>query len=109
MFLSAETRALSWNEPLFSWFSSNLHVAAALAERWYDVRLVVGDGEHTLRPGGNHGAVILPDALRRLWRSHAPDKQRERPGGRSRHDGARAERSAAAGGGPAVAARVARA
>jgi enterochelin esterase-like enzyme len=68
IFLSAETRDLSWNEPLFNWFSSNLHVAAALAERGYDVRLVVGDGEHTLRPGGNHGAVILPDALRWLWR-----------------------------------------
>jgi enterochelin esterase-like enzyme len=68
IFLSAETRDLHWNEPLFNWFSSNLRVAAALAERGYDVRLVVGDGEHTLRPGGNHGAVILPDALRWLWR-----------------------------------------
>jgi enterochelin esterase-like enzyme len=68
IFLGAETRDLHWNEPVFNWFSSNLHVAAALAERGYDVRLVVGDGEHTLRPGGNHGAVILPDALRWLWR-----------------------------------------
>ena len=37
------------------------------AESAYDVRLVVGDAEHTIEPGGNHGAVILPDALRWLW------------------------------------------
>jgi enterochelin esterase family protein len=68
IFLTAESRDLNWNEPEFNWFSSNLRVAAALAEQGYDVRLVVGDAEHTLRPGGNHGAVILPDALRWLWR-----------------------------------------
>jgi enterochelin esterase family protein len=50
-----------------NFFSSSLRVAAALAERGYDARLVVGDAEHTLEPGGNHGAVILPDALRWLW------------------------------------------
>jgi enterochelin esterase family protein len=69
IFLAAETHDLRWNEPDFNFFSSNLRVAAALAERGYDVRLVVGDAEHTLRSGGNHGAVILPDALRWLWRS----------------------------------------
>lgn len=69
IFLTAESRDLYWNEPDFNWFSSNLRIAAALAERGYDVRLVVGDAEHTLRPGGNHGAVILPDALRWLWRN----------------------------------------
>lgn len=69
IFLAAETRDAYYDEPLFNWFSSNLRVAAALAERGYDLRLVVGDGEHTLEPGGNHGAVILPDALRWLWRS----------------------------------------
>jgi enterochelin esterase family protein len=68
IFLQAATRDAYYNERLFNWFSSNLRVAAALAERGYDFRLVVGDGEHTLRPGGNQGAVILPDALRWLWR-----------------------------------------
>lgn len=29
-----------------NWFSSNLRVAAALVERGYDVRLVLGDGPH---------------------------------------------------------------
>jgi len=71
IFLTAETRDLHHDERVGNWFSSNLRVAAALAERGYDVRLVVGDGEHTLRPGGNHGAVILPDALRWLWRPAA--------------------------------------
>jgi enterochelin esterase family protein len=41
-----------------------LRIAAALAERGYDFRFVVGDGEHN----GNHDGVILPDALRWLWR-----------------------------------------
>jgi len=30
----------------------------------YDMRLVVGDGGHS----PNHGGVLLPDVLRRLWR-----------------------------------------
>jgi enterochelin esterase family protein len=42
----------------------NLRVAAALAQAGYGFRLVLGDGGH--RP--NHGGVLLPDALRRLWR-----------------------------------------
>lgn len=71
IFLTAETRDLNWNASRFNWLSSNLRVAAALAERGYDARLVLGDAEHTLEPGGNHGAVILPDALRWLWRDHA--------------------------------------
>jgi hypothetical protein len=39
-------------------------VAAALAERGYDLRFVLGDGGHD----ANHGGAILPDALRWLWR-----------------------------------------
>jgi len=70
IFVSAETRDIDWNEPVFNWFSSNLKLAAALAERGYAMRLVVGDAKHTLQPGGNHGAVILPDALRWLWSDH---------------------------------------
>ncbi|WP_129666166.1 hypothetical protein [Phytoactinopolyspora endophytica] len=38
--------------------------AAALAEAGYDFRLVLGDGGHS----PNHGGVLLPDALRWLWR-----------------------------------------
>jgi enterochelin esterase family protein len=64
IFLQAATRDLYWNEPEFNGFSTNLRVAAALAERGYDFRLVLGDGGHS----PNHGGAILPDALRWLWR-----------------------------------------
>ena len=42
----------------------NLRSAAALAEPGYDMRLVLGDGGHS----ANHGGVLLPDALRWVWR-----------------------------------------
>ena len=62
--LQAATRDLNWDAPEFNWFSTNLRMAAALTERGYDVRLVLGDGGHNL----NYCGVILPDALRWLWR-----------------------------------------
>jgi enterochelin esterase-like enzyme len=64
IWLHASTRDLNWDRPERNWLSANLQVAAALAERGYDFRLVVGDGGHD----GNHGGVLLPDALRWLWR-----------------------------------------
>ena len=64
VFLQAATRDLNWAAAEHNWFSANLRVAAALAERGYDLRLVVGDGGHD----PNHGGAILPDALRWLWR-----------------------------------------
>jgi enterochelin esterase-like enzyme len=64
IFLHTVTRDLNWNAREYNWFSENLQVAAALAEAGYDFRFVLGDGEH----GGNHSGVILPDALRWLWR-----------------------------------------
>jgi enterochelin esterase family protein len=63
IFLHAATRDLNWDKPQHNWLSANLLVAAALAERGYDFRLMLGDGAHD----GNHGGVILPDALRWLW------------------------------------------
>jgi enterochelin esterase-like enzyme len=57
-------RDLGWDEPEDNWLAANLEVAAALVRRGYDVRLVLGDGGHD----GNHGGVLLPDALRWLWR-----------------------------------------
>jgi enterochelin esterase-like enzyme len=66
VFLQATTRDLNWDAPELNWFSANLQVAAALAERGYDLRLVLGDGGHD----PNHGGAILPDALRWLWRRH---------------------------------------
>jgi enterochelin esterase family protein len=65
VFLQTATRDISFDEPeQYNFFSSNLRVAAALAERGYDLRLVVGDGGHS----PNHAGAILPDALRWLWR-----------------------------------------
>lgn len=65
IFLQAGHRDLHWNERERNWLAGNLRVAAALAEAGYDFRLVLGDGGHS----PNHGGVLLPDALRWLWRS----------------------------------------
>src|SRR5581483_11666415 len=64
IFQLAASRDLHWNSRLFNWFSANLQVAAALAERDYDFRIVLGDGGHDT----NHCGAILPDVLRWLWR-----------------------------------------
>ncbi|MEJ7831442.1 MAG: alpha/beta hydrolase-fold protein [Nocardioides sp.] len=64
IFLQAAHRDLAWNEPDFNWLAENLKVAAALAQGGYDFRLVLGDGEHNT----NHAGVLMPDALRWLWR-----------------------------------------
>ena len=64
VFLQVGHRDLGWDEPDDNWVAANLEVGAALLRRGYDVRLVLGDGGHD----GNHGGVLLPDALRWLWR-----------------------------------------
>jgi enterochelin esterase family protein len=64
IFLQAGHRDLRWNEPEHNWLSHNLRVAAALAEAAYDFRLVLGDGGHS----PNHAGVLIPDALKWLWR-----------------------------------------
>ena len=64
VFLHVGHRDLGWDEPEDNWLADNLLVAAALLRARYDTRLVVGDGAHT----SNHPGVLLPDALRWLWR-----------------------------------------
>lgn len=64
VFLEANRFDLRHDQRERNWYSENLLVAAALAERGYDHRLVLGDGGHS----PNHGGVVLPDALRWLWR-----------------------------------------
>lgn len=64
IYMQANRRDLNWSQPEHNWLSNNLLVAAALAERGYDHRLVLGDGGHS----PNHSGAILPDALRWLWR-----------------------------------------
>jgi enterochelin esterase-like enzyme len=67
IFMQAGHRDLGWNEPLAegNWLAENLRVAAALAEADYDFRLVLGDGGHN----PNHAGVLLPDALRWVFRT----------------------------------------
>ena len=68
IFLQAGHRDLGWDRPKLNWFASNLRVVAALAEAGYDVRLVLGDGGHD----PNHAGVLLPDALRWVFRDTRP-------------------------------------
>ncbi len=52
--------------PGWNWVIGNLNMAAALEEKDYDYKYVLGEGSHN----GNHGGAILPDALRWLWRDY---------------------------------------
>ncbi len=47
-----------------SWPINNRVMAEAFEFSGYDVKLVIGDEEHNMK----HGAAIVPDALRWLWR-----------------------------------------
>lgn len=47
-----------------SWPEANKAMAAALEAKGYDHKFVFGEGAHNSK----HGAAILPDALRWLWR-----------------------------------------
>jgi len=49
-----------------SWPETNKAMAAALKEKGYDHQFVFGKGTHNPK----HGASILPDALRWLWRDY---------------------------------------
>src|SRR5688500_5257363 len=49
-----------------SWPEANKAMDAALRDKGYDVKFVLGEGSHSSR----HGASILPDALRWLWRDY---------------------------------------
>jgi enterochelin esterase-like enzyme len=51
-----------------SWWLANLQMDAALRFAKYDSRFVGGVGGHN----DKHGASILPDSLRWLWRGYAP-------------------------------------
>jgi gluconolactonase len=49
-----------------NWFIANQDMASALEYAGYDTTFVVGDEGHNSK----HGAAILPDALRWLWRDY---------------------------------------
>jgi enterochelin esterase family protein len=50
------------------WFLQNQAMVAALKEKDYDYKYVLGDGGHTQK----HGSAIFPDQLRWLWRDYKP-------------------------------------
>ena len=49
-----------------SWPEANKAMAAALTEKGYEHKFVFGEGSHNPK----HGASLLPDALRWLWRDY---------------------------------------
>lgn len=67
VFLAAGGRDIGYDRPEMNWLAENLRTAAALAEAGYDHRFVLGDGGHS----PNHGGIILPDALRWIWREES--------------------------------------
>lgn len=52
--------------PRRDWYLQNKAMVAALEERGYDVRYVVGEGGHS----DDHGGSLLPDILRWIWRDY---------------------------------------
>ena len=51
-------------DPNRDWYLQNLKMAAAFREKGYDYKAAFGDGGHNHK----HGAALLPDQLRWLWR-----------------------------------------
>ncbi|MFN7291220.1 MAG: SMP-30/gluconolactonase/LRE family protein [Pirellula sp.] len=58
-----------------SWWIANLQLLSALQYAGYDVEHVWGEGGHN----GKHGAAIMPDALRWLWKDHPKPIQASAP------------------------------
>ncbi len=50
--------------PKRDWHLQNQAMVAALQEKGYDLKFVFGEGGHS----DNHGAALLPDILRWIWR-----------------------------------------
>ena len=54
------------DDPDRDWYLQNQKMKAALEEKGYDVKYVLGEGNHS----DNHGGAILPDILRWLFRDY---------------------------------------
>lgn len=59
-----------------SWWLANQSMAAALEYAGYDARFVAGTEGHNSK----HGAAVLPDALRWLWRDHPKPIEKSKGG-----------------------------
>jgi enterochelin esterase family protein len=55
--------------PERNWVIANFKMAAALEEKDYDYKFVLGEGGHS----GNHAGTIFPDIMRWLWRDYPKD------------------------------------
>ena len=64
MFLQSGKKDL--NNYAGSWYIANQHLMASFKYMGYDAKLVLGNEGHN----SIHGAAILPDALRWLWRDY---------------------------------------
>lgn len=53
-------------QPERNWVIANYNMAAALEEKDYDYKYVLGESGHS----SNHGSAIFPDILRWLWRDY---------------------------------------
>lgn len=56
-------------QPDRNWVIGNYRMAAALEEKDYDYKYVLGEGGHS----SNHGSAIFPDMLRWLWRDYGKE------------------------------------
>jgi enterochelin esterase family protein len=56
------------DSPQRDWYLQNRLMLEALVDKGYDVQYVLGHGIHSSK----HGAAILPDSLRWLWRDEVP-------------------------------------
>jgi enterochelin esterase-like enzyme len=54
------------NRPDRDWYLQNQLMLAALQEKGYDFRAVVGEGGHS----DDHGGALLPDIMRWMWRDY---------------------------------------
>ncbi|HXJ39644.1 MAG TPA: SMP-30/gluconolactonase/LRE family protein, partial [Bryobacteraceae bacterium] len=64
-----------------SWFQANQQVFDSLAYSGYDAKFVIGTEGHS----GRHGASILPEALRWVWREYPQPITASKGGPGSRH------------------------
>ena len=59
------------------WYLANATMASALGYAGYDVKFAIGEGTHSIR----HGATILPEAMRWLWRDYPQPIKNHKPAG----------------------------
>ncbi len=64
-----------------SWWMANQDLAASLEYAGYDYKFVTGTEQHNRK----HGAAVLPDAMRWLWRDYGKPLAKAQPPARNHH------------------------